>query len=239
MVELWIKAPFLLIQKQYITQIWPKNNYSLEEQINALVRLLILITAALAIFTRKSNYLLVGLGSVLLVTLYGYYSINKKENFKKRSQSSKSKNENKNENMRDINKIKEKKLLPDSSNKIFSKPSNSNPMMNVMLPELNGNPNKLPAAPSFNNKIVNQINTKVKENSIHSVGNNKKLFEGLDAEMNFDHSMRNFYSTSSTTNPNDQKDFANFCYGNMVSGKTGNSDGLMSSIPGRIGAVYT
>ena len=46
----------------------------------------------------------------------------------------------------------------------------------------------------------------------------------------------NFYATANTRVPNDQKDFAEFCYGDMVSGKEGNDFALMKNNP-RIGSI--
>ena len=50
-----------------------------------------------------------------------------------------------------------------------------------------------------------------------------RLFQDLGDNFVFNQSMRNFYSTPSTTIPNDQKGFAEFCYGNMSSCKEGDT----------------
>ena len=50
----------------------------------------------------------------------------------------------------------------------------------------------------------------------------EKLFADLANEFEFEQSMRPFYSTASSTIPNDQKSFAEFCYGSMISCKEGN-----------------
>ena len=39
--------------------------------------------------------------------------------------------------------------------------------------------------------------------------------------MDFEHSMRNFYTNPNTEIPNSQNDFINWCYGNMPSRKEG------------------
>jgi hypothetical protein len=53
----------------------------------------------------------------------------------------------------------------------------------------------------------------------------------------FDHSMRNFYTNPSTTIPNDQEGFANFCFGDMISAKEGNEFALGRNMP-RLGGTY-
>ena len=49
----------------------------------------------------------------------------------------------------------------------------------------------------------------------------EKLYKNLGDNLTFQNSLRNFYSTPNTNIPNNQKDFAEFCYGNMASCKEG------------------
>jgi hypothetical protein len=49
-----------------------------------------------------------------------------------------------------------------------------------------------------------------------------KLFTDLGDKLVFEQSMQQFVSNPSTTIPNDQSAFAEFCYGNMISCKEGN-----------------
>jgi len=49
-----------------------------------------------------------------------------------------------------------------------------------------------------------------------------KLFKDAGSELMFEQSLRPFNSNPSTTIPNDQAGFAEFCYGSMVSCKEGN-----------------
>ena len=55
----------------------------------------------------------------------------------------------------------------------------------------------------------------------------KKLFNDLGEKFQFDRSMIPFNSAPNTHIPNDQNLFANFLYGDMVSGKEGNKFKLM------------
>ena len=55
-------------------------------------------------------------------------------------------------------------------------------------------------------------------------GDKLELFLDLGDKIEFDGSMRNFYATANTTIPNDQRGFAEFCFGDMPSCKEG--DGL-------------
>ena len=49
-----------------------------------------------------------------------------------------------------------------------------------------------------------------------------KLFSDMGSNFEFEQSLRPFHSTPSTTIPNDQGAFAEFCYGSMISCKEGN-----------------
>ena len=48
-----------------------------------------------------------------------------------------------------------------------------------------------------------------------------KLFTDLGDAMSFEQSMQRFYTTANSRVANDQKAFAEFCYGNMPSCKSG------------------
>ena len=95
--------------------------------------------------------------------------------------------------------------------------------MNVALPEINSNPTRPPASESYLPKNVKKINEHVKESIIENNNLDPRLFKDLGDQITFDQSMRQFYTTASTTIPNDQGGFANFCYGDIKSCKEDNS----------------
>ena len=57
------------------------------------------------------------------------------------------------------------------------------------------------------------------ENTYDKKNIEDKLFKDLGDNFQFEQSMRNFYATANTTIPNNQGEFANFCYGDMISCK--------------------
>ena len=108
----------------------------------------------------------------------------------------------------------------------FSKPTKYNPMSNVLLTDIVDNPNKLPAPPAYYEETEKEILDKTKE-AIQKMNPTfpnmtEKLFASLDDHFEFEQSARQFYSNPSTTIPNDQGAFAEFCYGEMISCKEGN-----------------
>ena len=109
---------------------------------------------------------------------------------------------------------------------VFDAPKSSNPFSNVLMSDYDYNPDKKPAPPSFNQDVNEEILTSAKK-MVQEINHDQpniqdKLFRSLGEEMVFEQSLRPFHSTSSTTIPNDQQAFAEFCYGSMISCKEGN-----------------
>jgi len=105
-------------------------------------------------------------------------------------------------------------------------PDSGNPLSNVLMTDYDYNPYKKPAAPSYNNDINDEILAKTKEFVANANPTQPditdKLYRDLGDEMVFEQSMRQFYSNPSSTIPNDQNSFSEFCYGGMISCKEGN-----------------
>ena len=107
----------------------------------------------------------------------------------------------------------------------FTNPTMINPTMNILLPEIQDNPNRLEAAPSYNKAVEKAINNETQDFIVTNFNNDedirKKLFDDRGDKFEFEQSMRQFYTTANTRVPNNQKEFARFCYGNMASCKDG------------------
>jgi hypothetical protein len=130
----------------------------------------------------------------------------------------------------------------------YTNPKQNNPMMNVLVPEIVYNPTRNEAAPAFNTEVEKKINNNTKNYVVETTFSDestkqkeyikRKLFSDLGDSYMFDHSMRNFYTNPSTTIPNDQAGFANFCFGDMISAKEGNEFALARNMP-RLGSTYS
>ena len=92
--------------------------------------------------------------------------------------------------------------------------------MNVLLPEIKYNKDRKPAAPSYNTSVLRNINKVAQDPELSDkLVDNSKLYRDLGDNLTFEHTMRNFHTMPNTKIPNDQKKFAEFCYGNMGSVK--------------------
>lgn len=205
MTDFWLDNPNILLNKNHITEIWPNAGFDLARKLNAITRIIVLMTI-LGYYLTKSQYLIISSIVSLVVLVMIYKSKNKielQEGFKSEFVEPTNK---------DMNEILKKE---------FTMPTKKNPVMNILLNEYTENPKRKPAAPSYNDEVHHEINEKSKSDI------NKKLYKNLGDNLTFEDSMRNFYAMPSTSIPNNQKDFAIFCYGNMKSCKEG--DGLQCS----------
>jgi hypothetical protein len=191
----WLDNPNILFNKKKIMHIWPQSKYSCTGKLNAITRLVIILTLLGYLFTRNVKIIVTGVITIIVIIIL--YKTQKRK--------------------RKLNKkiLKEGFTSPELYERVkssFVKPTKTNPLMNVLLPEIQYNPQRKPAAPAFNPTVEKQINNKVAD---------PRLFLDLGDNIAFDQSMRNFYATPNTTIPNDQTAFAEFCYGTMPSCRGG------------------
>ena len=207
----WVNDPNVLVTS---FSIWPMPHMNKNDKFNAISRLILMMTLLGVFLTKSTNLLITGV-ITLAVIAFLYYAKDKTPEVK--------------ESFTNVCKGPVYKSVPD------------NPLSNVQLPEIQFNPtrDKAPlAATKKQEKTINQntkemiINTSFKDDP--ELG--KKLFKDLGDELTFDRSMIPFYTTANTTIPNDQKGFAEFCYGDMPSCKDGSAmaceKGAFKYIPG-------
>lgn len=210
----WLNNPAILFDKNAITELWPLESMTREQKINAITRLVIILTLVGFLFLNNIKILVTGIIAILIL-LFTYYILNKNTN---------------------LNKVKETFSNEDIYKKVkhnFTNPSVINPVMNILLPEIQDNPNRLEAAPSYNNAVKNSINEETKNFIVGNFENNenikKNLFDDQGDNFEFEQSMRQFYTTANTRVPNNQSEFARFCYGNMASCKDGDVEMCLKS----------
>jgi hypothetical protein len=200
MTEFWLENPNILLNKNYITEIWPKDNFDLARKLNAITRIIVLM-GILGYYLTKSPFIPVSAIVSLIVLVIIFKSKNKiiNEGFADKMDN------NNSPNLKEILK------------KEFTMPTQENPVMNVLMNEYTDNPTRKPAAPVYNEDVHQEMNQKAKSKT------DKRLFKNLGDNISFENSMRNFYAMPNTEIPNNQKDFALFCYGNMPSCKDGDN----------------
>jgi hypothetical protein len=116
---------------------------------------------------------------------------------------------------------------PSPSGLTFQAPTPQDPLMNVLLTDIQDRPNRPAAEPAFNPDVERDINQSTKTFAVNDMDGNTanfedRLFRDLGDNYEFSNSMRNYFATPNTRIPNDQHAFAEFCYGSMISCKEGN-----------------
>lgn len=204
--ELWINQPTVLFRSNKIRELWPTKTMKMDEKINALTRLIIVLSILGYLITKNVSILITGmvLIGILIVLNYIY---NKRNKLSRPMEGFRGSNQ--------MNTLK------------YTLPSETNPMMNVLLPEIQDDPKRPLAAPSYRPETIAKINKNTQKMVVDSFNNpdgiEDRLFKDIGDSFEFDRSMIQFNSNPITTVPNDQKTFAEFCYGDMISCKEGNS----------------
>lgn len=202
MIKFWLDNPNILLDRNYITEIFPNKSFSLAQKLNAITRLIIVMTVLGYLFTRSIK-ILVSAAITLVILVILYKTKSKKEDFS-------------NFGKQDLEYYKKEKKTDNYIKDTFTTPTKKNPAMNVLLDEYKYNVKRPPAAPIYNEQIKKEVNENAKNK-------NKKLYRNLGDNILYENSMHNFYTMPNTKIPNNQKDFALFCYGNMPSCKEGDS----------------
>ena len=205
----WLNDPKILLKNDQITAIWPHKSMTSNEKLNAISRLVILLTVIGIVVSHSLCILVTG-----VVTLGIILFLHRAKIFKG-SDDLKNVKEGFGQQIASANLVSE-----------FTAPQQNNPAMNVLLPEIKDDPKRAAAAPAFQKDINKDMNENTKsfiEKEFDDKNIGKKLFHDLGDNFNFDQSMRSFYATPNTRIPNDQKAFADFCYGDMISCKEGNA----------------
>ena len=226
----WSNDPTILFNKESMLQLWPTQKMTFESKLNAISRLIIVISILGFVFTRNFNLLIIGIITLAIIfTLYRLrkqklVSSLKKEGFSLNSL------KNSSSDKATTNPITMESLLRSN----FHPTTKKNPFGNVLLTDINDTPNRLAAAPSFNPDVYEDItNATKKQTQMLNPGiinTNKQLFGDLYGNYQLDNSMMRFYSTANSRVENDQGAFGSWLYSNMPSGKESNAEGAMQRV---------
>jgi hypothetical protein len=215
-IPFWTEDPNILFTTP---EFFPVESMKYAQKLNAISRTLIVVSVVLYILTRNVNLLLV-LGITLFSISLLYFN-HKKDSKKVRFEEEFATNPS--DELAEYTLEKENVKL---NRRLFDSATPSNPFSNVLVTDYEYNPNKKTAPASYTSDnettILDQAKELVKQANPDQPDIANKLFKDLGEELQFEQSMRPFYSTSATTIPNDQEAFADFCYGSMVSCKEGN-----------------
>ena len=226
-IPFWTENPNVLFDPAFLFEIFPVETMTYAQKLNAITRMVAIVSVAVFAFSQNMNVLFVFLATLGAIVLI-YYNQRPKSDKKVRfdleedNAAVESFTVNSDGLVRHTLEKENKYVQGDMFD--VSKPNN--PFSNVLLTDYENNPEKKPAPASYNSAnntdILAQAKEFVKEANPDQPDIADKLFKNLGDELQFEQSMRPFYSTPNTRIVNDQQAFADFCYGSMVSCKEGN-----------------
>jgi hypothetical protein len=226
-IQFWINDLSILFNKEYIFELWPTTNMCYEQKLNAISRLIIILTILGYILTMSKKILAVG--SLTLVMIYVLFTMRKQKVTKDMLEGFDSKNNN---NSKTSNKsIVDPVTLDTVLRTEFKEGNKKNPFSNVLLTQINDDPERKAAPPAFNLEVDEDITKNVKK-AVQMMNpgiknTNKQLFGDLWEKFRLDTSLRAFNSTPNTRVANDSGAFSQYLYGNMPSAKESTPDGNM------------
>ena len=232
-IQFWSNDPTLLFNKEYIFELWPTNQMCYEQKLNAISRLIILITILGFILTMSTRVLIVG--GLTLITIFILFSMRKTKITKEMVKEGFNVEGNEVTGLFDKSKeIVNPTTLQTFLKSEFKEGTKKNPFSNVLLTQIMDDPDRKAAPPSFNVDVEEDITNNVKK-AVQMINpgiknTNKQLYDSLWDKFELDQSNRIFYSTPNTRVSNDQTAYAEFLYGTMPSAKESNAEGAFARV---------
>jgi hypothetical protein len=229
-IQFWTNNPTILFNKEYIFELWPTTGMCYEQKLNAISRLIILLTILGYILTMSKRVLAVG--ALTLVVIFVLYNMRKQkvtknmlEGFDLKGNEVTGMFDNKPKSF--VNPVTLDAVLRTE----FKEGNKKNPFSNVLLTQINDEPERKAAPPSFNVDVDGDITKNVKR-AVQMLNpgiknTNKQLFGDLWQQFQLDQSNRVFYSTPNTRVTPDTGAYAQYLYGYMPSAKESTPDGNM------------
>ena len=224
MTAFWFNDPTVLFNNDGIMQIIPTSGMDREARLNAISRMIILL--AILGYALTMSYVLILLGVISLGMIALMYTAANTTNAPDGKKEGFSNYANYNTGCRRTVSTARNAVTASSSGLTFQAPTPQDPLMNVLLTDIQDRPTRPAAEPAFNPKVERDINESTQQFVVDDLGGNPnledRLFRDLGDNYEFSNSMRNYFATPNTRIPNDQHAFAEYCYGAMISCKEGN-----------------
>ncbi len=188
-MKFWLDDPTILFNSKYILELYPYDYMDNNEKLNAVTRFIILIT--LFGYMCLNNYLIFILGLIMIgIIIFIYRTQSTKEGY---------------------SNISEQQVI-----------ESNNPLRNILMNDYKYNVNKKGVDPEYTPAVEESINTAAKKFILQENKDNNEIstiFNGLGDKLEFEQSMRQFYTTPNTTIPNNTEDLLKYLYGDLPSEK--------------------
>jgi hypothetical protein len=216
-------------------ELWPTSDMCYEQKLNAITRLVILITILGYVSTTSTRILVVG--TLTLAVIFGLFKMRKQKLTNQMLNEGFSIQGNQVTGMFDkktdsyVNPVTLDTVLKSE----FKEGTKKNPFSNVLLTQINGDPERKSAPPSFNVDVDEDITKNIKK-AVQMMNpgiknTNQQLYGDLWQQFELDQSNRAFFSTANTRVENDQSAYAQFLYNDLkYSGKESTPEGAIARV---------
>ena len=232
-IQFWTNDPTVLFNKEYIFELWPTTEMCYEQKLNAITRLIILITILGYVSTMSQRILVIGF--LTLAVIFVLFKMRKQKLTSAMIQEGFGDNISPSVLKQKPKSITNPVTLETVLNDEFKEGNKRNPFSNVLLTQINDDPERKSAPPSFNVDVDEDITKNIKRTvQMLNPGiknTNKQLYGDLWQNFELDQSNRVFYSTANTRVANDQGAFAQFLYNDLkYSGKESTAEGAIARV---------
>jgi len=234
-IQFWTNEPTILFNKEYMFELWPTSDMCYEQKLNAITRLVILITILGYVSTTSTRILVVG--TLTLAVIFGLFKMRKQKLTNQMLNEGFSIQGNQVTGM--FEKNTDSYVNPVTLDTVlkteFKEGTKKNPFSNVLLTQINGDPERKSAPPSFNISVDEDITKNIKK-AVQMMNpgiknTNQQLYGDLWQQFELDQSNRAFFSTANTRVENDQSAYAQFLYNDLkYSGKESTPEGAIARV---------
>jgi hypothetical protein len=231
----WFNDPTIIFNKDNMFQLWPTSTLTFEAKLNAISRTVIVLSVLGFLFTRKLNFLIIGIITLaIIVSLYKFRKNNIVKNLVKQEEGFQVHGTGTSGSVSSSRMTTNPVTLETVLRSEFHPTTKKNPFGNVLLTDIMDTPDRKAAAPSFNPDVYDDINSATKKQTQMLnpgiINTNKQLFGDLKNNYDLDKSMMRFYSTANTKIANDQGAFAKWLYSDYPSGKDDGPEGAIARV---------
>ncbi len=236
--QFWLNDPTILLNKDAMMEFWPTNNMCFEAKLNAITRLILVLTVLGFVSTMSYKIVVIGLVTIAVIVLF-YKTRKDKIIGKVKTMHEGFSNPgvtigDDTTQLTGGERIINPETLETFMKSEFKMGDKKNPFGNVLLPEITYDPERKSAPPAFNvdvdedivkntKKMVQYLNPGIKNT-------NKQLFSSLTDNFYLDNSLRVWNATPNTKIANDQGAFSQYLYGDMYSAKESNAESAIMRV---------
>jgi len=215
-IPFWYDEPSILFKKENLFEFWPTPTMNYNQKLNAITRLIIIVT--LVGFITTFAYRLLFIGGITIFVIFILFKMNKAKLTKETFINNDIINQ-KPSSAYITNPVTLDSVLKSE----FKEGNKKNPFSNVLLTQIVDDSDRKSAPPAFNIDVDEDITTNIK-NAVQQMNpgiknTDKQLYGDLWENFQLDQSNRVFNSTPNTRVSNDQTAYAKYLYGTMPSAK--------------------